>query len=85
MSGSNYSVTYDGNCATLFACVAGKNIPLISSMERLQVESIYHNILTGVYKNVRELCEDIQNNFKSQATLLVLVTLLSTAHLSAKA
>lgn len=61
MSGSNYSVTYDGNCATLSTRFKEKDIPLISSKDRLQVESIYHNILTGEYKNVRELCEDIHN------------------------
>lgn len=85
MSGSKYSIAYDGDCATLSACIKGKIIPLVSSTDRLQVESVYHNVLTGVYKNVRELCEDIYDNFKAQATLLVLATLISTAHLSAKA
>lgn len=85
MSGFSYSVTYDGGCATLYARVKGRNIPLISSTERLEVYRIYQNILTGVYRNVWELCEDIHNSFSTQATLLVLVTLLSTAHSSAKA
>lgn len=85
MSGSNYSVTYDGGCVTLSARLKGRYIPLISSDNKLQVENIYHNILTGSYKNVRELCEDINNNFSVQATLLVRVTLHSTEHLSSKA
>lgn len=85
MSGSNYSIAYDGNCATLSARLKGKCIPLISSTDKLKVECIYHNILTGIYRNVRELCEDINNNFSVQATLLVRVTLCSTEHLSAKA
>lgn len=85
MSGSNYSVTYNGNCVTLSARVKGRYIPLISSTEKLQVECIYDNILTGMYRNVRELCEDINRNFSVQATLLVRVTLYSTEHLSAKA
>lgn len=85
MSGSNYSVTYDSDYATLSAHIKGKFIPLISNADRLQVECIYQNILTGVYKNVRDLCEDIYNNFSTQATLLVRVTLLSTTHLSTKA
>lgn len=85
MSGSNYSVKYNGSCATLFARTKGTYIPLVSSTDRLRVQSIYHNILTGVYRNVRDLCEDIQNNFSTQATLLVRVTLLSTEHLASKA
>ena len=84
MSGSSYSITYDDEYVTLCTHFKGKNIPLVSSTDRLQVKSIYHNILVGQYKNVRELCEDIHNNFKSQATLLVLATLISTAHLSTK-
>lgn len=75
MSGSNYSVTYNGSCATLFARIKGASIPLISSENSLQVESIYHNILTGVYENTRELCEDIRKHFSSKATMLVLTTL----------
>lgn len=85
MSGYNYSVAYNGDCATLFAHVKGRHIPLISSTEKLQVECIYHNILTGMYRNARELCEDINRNFSVQATLLVRVTLYSTEHLAAKA
>lgn len=85
MSGANYSVTYDGDCATLSARIKGRYIPLISSTEKLQVECIYHNILTGMYRNARELCEDINSNFSFQATLLVRVTLYSTEHLAAKA
>lgn len=69
MLGSNYMVTYDENCAILSARIKGKFIPLISNADRLQVENIYHNILTGAYKNARELCEDISNNFSIQATL----------------
>lgn len=83
MSASNYSVTYNGDCATLSARINGTFIPLVTSTDRLQVDCIYRNILTDEYKNVRELCEDIHNNFSSQVTLLVLVTLLSTAHLNA--
>lgn len=85
MSGSKYSITYNGDCAILSARIKKVIIPLVSSTDKLKVECVYHNILTGAYKNVRELCEDIHNNFKSQATLLVLATLISTAHLSAKA
>lgn len=84
MSAINYSLTYEGKYATLSAQVKGTSIPLVLSAEKLQVENIYHNIQTGTYKNVRELCEDIQNTFSTRATLLVRVTLLSTAHLSAK-
>ena len=84
MSGSKYSLTYNGGCATLSARVKGRCIPLISSTEKKQVEFIYHNILTGMYRNARELCEDINRNFSVQATLLVRVTLYSTEHLSAK-
>lgn len=84
MSGSNYSIAYNGDCTTLSAHIKGKCIPLISSTDKLKVECIYHNILIGVYKNVRDLCEDIHENFSTQATLLVLVTLLSTAPLSTK-
>lgn len=84
MSSSNYSVTCDDDCTTLSARIKGRFIPLVSSTDRLKVECIYRNIMTCEYKNVRELCEDIYNNFKSQATLLVLITLLSTAPLSTK-
>lgn len=84
MSAINYSLTYDGKYATLSARIKGTSIPLVLSAEKLQVENIYRNILTGAYKNVRELCEDIQNTFSTRATLLVRVTLLSTTHLSAK-
>ena len=84
MSAINYSFIYDGKYATLSAQVKGTSIPLVLSAEKLQVENIYHNIQTGTYKNVRELCEDIQNTFSTRATLLVRVTLLATAHLSAK-
>ena len=58
MSGSNYLVTYYGDCATLSARIKGKFIPLISSEDKLRIENVYHNILIGAYKNVRELCED---------------------------
>lgn len=85
MSSSNYSVTCDDNCTILSARIKGRFIPLVSSTDGLKVKCVYHNILTGEYKSVRELCEDIYNNFKSQATLLVLVTLLSTAPLTTKA
>lgn len=84
MSKPNYLVTYDGDCATLSARIKGKFIPLISSEDKLRIENIFHNILIGAYKDVRELCEDINNNFSTQATLLVRVTLRSTEHLSAK-
>ena len=84
MSDSIYSIIYDSNCATLFARTKGRMIPLVSSTDRLKLQSIYRNIKTGEYKNVRELCKDIHNNFSTQATLLVLVTLFSTAHSSSK-
>lgn len=85
MSGSNYSLTYSDGYAILSARIKKMVIPLVSSKDKLKVECVYHNILTGAYKSVRELCEDIYDNFKSQATLLVLTTLVSTARLSAKA
>lgn len=85
MTGSNYSVTYNGSCATLFARVKGASVPLVSSENSLQVESIYHNILTGVYENTRELCEDIRKHFSSKSTLLVLVTLFSDTPTPTKA
>lgn len=85
MSGSNYSIRYNGSCATLYARTKGTYIPLISSEDIQRVERFYQNILTGVYSNVLELCEDIHNNFSTQATLLVRVTLFSNLHSSAKA
>ena len=78
MVGSNYSITHGCDYTTLSTNIKGSLIPLVSSTDRLQVESIYHNILTGVYKNALELCEDIQSSFSLQATMLVLVTLQST-------
>lgn len=85
MSSSNYLVTYGGGRATLSARIKGKFIPLISSEDKLRIENIYHNILIDAYKDVRELCEDISNNFSTQATLLVRVTLCSSEQLSVKA
>ena len=58
MSGSNYAVTCNDNCTVLSARIQGKFIPLVSSTDRLKVECIYRNILTGEYKNVRELFEE---------------------------
>lgn len=76
MSRFNCTVTYNESYATLSSQVMGRYIPLVSSTDILQVENIYDNILSGVYSNARELCKDIHNKFSTQATLIVLVTLV---------
>ena len=77
MVGTNYSITHRRGYTTLSTCMKGTTIPLVSSKNSLEVEGIYRNIQSGTSKNARELCEYIQRNFSSQATMLVLVTLES--------
>ena len=77
MVGTNYSIAHRRGYATLSARVGGKTIPLVSSKDNIQVESIYDNILNDIYKDPLELCKDIQSHFKLESTMLVMVTLQS--------
>ena len=77
MVGTNYSITHRRGYTTLSTCMKGTTIPLVSSKNSLEVEGIYDNILNDIYKDPLELCKDIQNHFKLESTMLVMVTLQS--------